>query len=63
LIAAKPAPGEPGVSQAALVAAPRVVLTGTQVSYGYQEADSRLALGRLIKALEQAAPKRATWHS
>lgn len=57
MIAAERAPGEAGVSQAALVAAPRVVLTGTQVSYGYQEADSRLALGRLIKALEQAGVK------
>lgn len=57
VIAAEPTPGEPGVSQAALVAAPRVVLTGTQVSYGYQEADSRLALRRLIKALEQAGAK------
>ena len=57
MIAGKHQPAEPGVSQAALVAAPRVVLTGTQVSYGYQEADSRLAFGRLIKALEQAGAK------
>ena len=30
------------------------MLTGTQVSFGYQEQDARLALGRLRKALEQA---------
>jgi enamine deaminase RidA (YjgF/YER057c/UK114 family) len=49
---------EPGESQIALVAAQHVVLTGTQVSFGYQEQDSRLALGRLHKALESvgAAP-------
>jgi hypothetical protein len=28
------------------------VLSGTQVSYGYQEADSKLAFERLLKALE-----------
>jgi enamine deaminase RidA (YjgF/YER057c/UK114 family) len=44
-----PASGEP---RAALVAAQHVVLTGTQVSYGYQEANSRLAFERLQKALE-----------
>jgi enamine deaminase RidA (YjgF/YER057c/UK114 family) len=45
---------EPGESQIALVAAPVVVLTGTQNSFGYQEQDSRLAFERLRKALEQA---------
>ena len=45
----QPEAGEP---LAALVAAQRVVLTGTQVSYGYQEANSRLAFGRLQKILE-----------
>ncbi len=45
-----PAPGE---SQIALVASPHIVLSGTQVSFGYQEQDSRLAFGRLQKALEQ----------
>ena len=44
-----PAKGEP---RAALVAAPHVVLSGTQVSYGYQEADARLAFERLVKSLE-----------
>ena len=47
----QPETGEP---LAALVAAQRVVLTGTQVSYGYQEANSRVAFGRLQKALEAA---------
>ena len=47
-------PQEPGQSQIALVAAPHVVLTGTQVSFGYEEKDSRLAFMRLQKALEQA---------
>ncbi len=45
----QPEQGEP---LAALVAAQHVVLTGTQVSYGYQEANSRLAFERLQKALE-----------
>ena len=46
--------GEPGQSQIALVAAAHVVLTGTQVSFGYEEKDARLALERLQKALEQS---------
>jgi enamine deaminase RidA (YjgF/YER057c/UK114 family) len=45
----QPDDGEP---QAALVAAQHVVLTGTQVSYGYLEINSRLAFGRLQKVLE-----------
>jgi enamine deaminase RidA (YjgF/YER057c/UK114 family) len=45
----EPAAGEP---RSALVAAKNVVLTGTQVSYGYQEANSRLAFERLQKVLE-----------
>lgn len=47
----QPAGGDP---VAALVGAQHVVLTGTQVSYGYQEANSRLAFERLQKALEAA---------
>jgi enamine deaminase RidA (YjgF/YER057c/UK114 family) len=47
-------PREPGVSQIALVAAPRLVFTGTQVSFGYEEKDARLAFERLKRALEQA---------
>ncbi len=46
-----PAEGEP---RAVLIAAPQVVLTGTQMSYGYQEADSHLAFERLAKSLEAA---------
>ena len=45
---------EEGEPQAALVAAQHVVLTGTQVSYGYQESNSRLAFERLQKVLEAA---------
>jgi enamine deaminase RidA (YjgF/YER057c/UK114 family) len=41
-----------GEAVAALVSARQVVLTGTQVSYGYQESNSRLAFGRLQKVLE-----------
>jgi enamine deaminase RidA (YjgF/YER057c/UK114 family) len=47
----RPAEGEPF---AALVAAQHVVFTGTQVSYGYEVANSRLAFQRLIKVLEGA---------
>jgi enamine deaminase RidA (YjgF/YER057c/UK114 family) len=47
-------PKEPGVSQIALVSSPHVVLTGTQVSFGYEEKDARLAFERLQKALEQS---------
>ncbi len=47
-------PREPGESQIALVSAPHVVLTGSQVSFGYQEEDARLAFERLRKSLEQA---------
>jgi len=43
-----------GESQAALITAPRVVLTGSQVSFGYEEKDARLAFERLKKAIEQA---------
>jgi enamine deaminase RidA (YjgF/YER057c/UK114 family) len=43
----------PNFSQLALVSAPRLVLTGTQVAYGYQDSDARLAFQRLAKALDQ----------
>jgi enamine deaminase RidA (YjgF/YER057c/UK114 family) len=39
---------------AALVGAPQVVLTGSQVSFGYEEKDARLAFDRLKRALEQS---------
>jgi enamine deaminase RidA (YjgF/YER057c/UK114 family) len=47
-------PAVPGASQIALVASSKVVLTGTQVSFGFEEKDARLAFQRLEKALEQA---------
>jgi len=47
-------PAKPGASQIALVAAQKVVLTGTQVSFGFEEKDARLAFQRVQKALEQA---------
>lgn len=43
---------ESGEPLAALVGAQHVVLTGTQVSYGYQESNSRLAFERLQRVLE-----------
>jgi enamine deaminase RidA (YjgF/YER057c/UK114 family) len=45
---------EGGVSEIALVASPKVVLTGTQVSFGFEEKDARLAFQRVQKGLEQA---------
>lgn len=42
------------VSQAALVGASTLVLTGTQVAFGFQDADARLAFQRLEKALAQS---------
>jgi enamine deaminase RidA (YjgF/YER057c/UK114 family) len=47
-------PREAGQSQVALVGASRVVLSGSQVSFGFAEADARLAFERLEKSLEQA---------
>ena len=47
-------PRDPGTSQIALVAAPHLVFTGTQVSFGYEEKDARLAFERLKQTLEQA---------
>ncbi|HEX3745225.1 MAG TPA: hypothetical protein VHW09_14880 [Bryobacteraceae bacterium] len=44
----------PGTSEVALVGALKVVLTGTQVSFGYEEKDARLAFQRVEKALEQS---------
>jgi enamine deaminase RidA (YjgF/YER057c/UK114 family) len=43
-----------GASDIALVSAQKVVLSGTQVSFGFEEQDARLAFQRLNKALEQA---------
>jgi enamine deaminase RidA (YjgF/YER057c/UK114 family) len=50
---ASPRP-EDEMPMAALVAAPQVVLTGSQVSFGYEDKDARLAFDRLKRALEQA---------
>jgi enamine deaminase RidA (YjgF/YER057c/UK114 family) len=47
-------PAEAGASQIALVASPKVVLTGTQVSFGFGENDARLAFRRAAKGLDQA---------
>ena len=47
-------PREAGQSQIALVGAPRAVLTGSQVSFGLAEKDTRLAFERLQKSLKQA---------
>jgi enamine deaminase RidA (YjgF/YER057c/UK114 family) len=42
----------PNYSQAVLVKAPKVVYSGTQMAFGGEQADLRLAFGRLGKALE-----------
>jgi len=42
----------PNYSQIALVNSPKVVLTGTQMAFGEQDSDIRLAFERLGKALE-----------
>ena len=42
----------PNYSQIALVNAPKIVLSGTQMAFGEQEADIRLAFERLKKAIE-----------
>jgi enamine deaminase RidA (YjgF/YER057c/UK114 family) len=42
-----------GASPVALVGTPRVILTGTQMSFGYEEKDAHLAFERLAKALEE----------
>jgi enamine deaminase RidA (YjgF/YER057c/UK114 family) len=46
-------PGEE-TPASALVAARQVVLTGSQVSFGFEEKDARLAFERLKRAVEQA---------
>lgn len=42
----------PNYSQIALVNAPKIVITGTQMAFGEQQADVKLAFERLDKALE-----------
>ena len=41
------------LSQIALIGAPKVILTGSQESFGFQDADARLAFERLGKSLSQ----------
>ncbi len=55
----------PNYSQIALVGAPRVAITGTQVAFGSQDADVRLAFGRLQKELAEvgASIKEIAWSS
>ncbi len=43
----------PQLSQVALIGAPRVILTGSQEAFGFQDADARLAFERLQKSLSQ----------
>lgn len=45
--------GVPGRSDVALVSSPRVVLAGSQMAFGYQDENARLAWQRLAKTLEQ----------
>jgi enamine deaminase RidA (YjgF/YER057c/UK114 family) len=47
-------PSQPGSSEIALVGAPQMVFTGSQVSFGHQEQDGRLAFERLGRELAQA---------
>ncbi len=43
----------PQLSQIVLIGAPRVILTGSQQAFGFQDADARLAFERLQKSLAQ----------
>ncbi len=49
-----PLTANPNYSQIALVNAPKIVISGTQMAFGEQESDIRLAYERLGKALEAA---------
>jgi enamine deaminase RidA (YjgF/YER057c/UK114 family) len=46
-------PASPSFSQVALVSAPKLLLTSTQIAFGFQDSDARLAFQRLQKVLEQ----------
>jgi len=48
----KPQDGAQDYSQVALIASPRVVISGLQLGFGPQDADVRLAFERLRKAME-----------
>ena len=58
-------PKSANFSQVALVGAPRIAITGTQVAFGSQDADVRLAFGRLQKELAHvgASIKDVAWSS
>lgn len=58
-------PKSPNYSQIALVSAPRIAITGTQVAFGFQDTDARLAFGRLQKELAAvgASVKEVLWSS
>jgi enamine deaminase RidA (YjgF/YER057c/UK114 family) len=43
----------PHTSQIALIGAPKVILTGSQEAFGFQDSDARLAFQRLGKSLSQ----------
>jgi enamine deaminase RidA (YjgF/YER057c/UK114 family) len=47
-------PKSPNYSQAVLVSAPRLIFTGSQMAFRFQESDARLAFERLAKTLEEA---------
>src|SRR6202022_1341919 len=44
----------PNYSQIALVTSPKLVITGTQLAFGAQESDVKLAFDRLKKALSSS---------
>jgi enamine deaminase RidA (YjgF/YER057c/UK114 family) len=56
-------PRNPGISAIAMVSAAKIVLTGTQSSFGYQERDAQLAFERLGKSIERggAVPGRVAF--
>jgi enamine deaminase RidA (YjgF/YER057c/UK114 family) len=58
-------PKSPNYSQVALVGASRLAITGMQVAFGFQDADARLAFGRLEKELATvgASVKDVAWSS
>jgi len=47
-------PSSPNYSHIALVSAPRLIFTGAQLAFRYEEADARLAFQRLEKTLQAA---------
>jgi enamine deaminase RidA (YjgF/YER057c/UK114 family) len=47
-------PASNGYSHLALVSAPKIVLTGAQMAYGFEDNDARLAFQRLARTLEES---------